>query len=925
MQDTNLNVGLGLKPEQFARIQIDKQLLLCGWIIQDVKRIDFSAGVGIAVRELQTGEGPADYMLFIDRMAVGIIEAKPEGTTLSGIADQNEKYIANFPDSIPHAGILPFAYESTGTETYFRDRRDPETRSRRVFTFHHPETLREWLENSQTLRGRLKELPPLNQTGLRKCQTEAIINLENSIANAHPRALIQMATGTGKTFTAVTFVYRLIKHAHAKRILFLVDRKTLGRQTRGEFAQFRTPDDGRLFTDLYNVQLLTSNAIDPVANVCITTIQRLYSMLCGQEIEDDLEEISTGEITDESAPPKEVIYNKDIPIETFDFVITDECHRSIYNQWRQVLEYFDAFIIGLTATPSKQTFGFFNQNLVMEYNHERAVADRVNVGYEIYRIKTQITEQGSKVESGFYIDRRDRQTRKVRWELLDEDLNYTANQLDRDVVTPDQIRTVIRTFRDKLFTEIFPERTEVPKTLVFAKDDSHAEDIVNIIREEFGKGNDFCKKITYRTTGDTPENLIAGFRNSYNPRIAVTVDMISTGTDIKPLECLLFMRNIKSQVYFEQMKGRGTRTIDNNDLRAVTPDVKTKDHFVIVDAVGVTESLKTDSRPLERKPSVPFDVLLNSVALGQRNTDTLMSLAGRLSRMGLNLDPEQEQAIVNTAGKSLPAITNDLLNCVDPDKIEEKAKTDFQTSKPTLEQIKQTTKKIITDACLPFDKPDFRDLLKEIKRRQDQIIDTVSQDTVLSAGFNGNAAEKAAAVVKSLREFIAKNKDEITALQIIYNQPYDKRQLTYEMIKGLAKAMENPPYNLNAERVWQSFAQLEKDKVRKRGSVKMLTDIIALIRFGIGKSPSLIPFQTTTDQRFAQWLNDQQAAGNRYSPEQLEWLNLIKAHIAKNVEVTRDDFDNVPFYEHGGLLKAYQVFGKRFEQVIKDLNEKLTS
>ena len=925
MNDVSSNTDSSFTPEQLARIHIDAQLVLCGWIIQDVKRIDFGAGVGIAVRELQTAAGPADYILFINRTAVGVIEAKPEGTTLIGVSEQTEKYVENFPDSIPHAGILPFAYESTGAETYFRDRRDPETRSRRVFTFHRPETLREWLENSQTLRGRLKELPLLITKGLRNCQIEAIMNLEKSFAGSRPRALIQMATGTGKTFTAVTFVYRLIKHAHAKRILFLVDRKTLGRQTRGEFAQYKTPDDGRLFTDLYNVQLLSSNIIDPVANVCITTIQRLYSMLRGEAIEEDLEEVSTGEITDETASPKEVVYNPDIPIETFDFIITDECHRSIYHQWRQVLEYFDAFIIGLTATPSKQTIGFFNQNLVMEYNHERAVADRVNVGYEIYRIKTQITEQGSKVKSGFYIDRRDRLTRKVRWEQLDEDLNYTANQLDRDVVTPDQIRTVVRTFRDKLFTEIFPGRTEIPKTLVFAKDDSHAEDIVNIIREEFGKGNDFCKKITYRTTGDTPENLIASFRNSYNPRIAVTVDMISTGTDIKPLECLLFMRNIRSQVYFEQMKGRGTRTIDSHDLRAVTPDVKTKDHFVIVDAVGVTESLKTDSRPLERKPGVPFDVLLNSVALGQRNTDTLMSLAGRLSRMGLNLDQEQEQAITTIAGKSLPAITNDLLDCVDPDKIEEKVKAEFQTDKPTLDQIKQTTKQIVTAACLPFDKPDFRDLLNEIKRRQDQIIDTVSQDTVLSAGFNGNAVEKAESVVQSLREFITKNKDEITALQIIYNQPYDKRHLTYEMIKGLAKAMENPPYNLNAERVWQAFEKLEKDKVQKRGSVKLLTDIIALIRFGIGKSPSLIPFQSTTEQRFAQWLNDQRTAGNVFTPEQLEWLNLIKEHIAKNVEITRDDFDNVPFYEHGGLLKAYQVFGQRFEKVIRELNEALTT
>ena len=296
-------------------------------------------------------------------------------------------------------------------------------------------------------------------------------------------------------------------------------------------------------------------------------------MLKGEEEYDpENEEASLFDHLPTDRTPKDVIYNPQIPIETFDFIVTDECHRSIYNLWRQVLEYFDAFIVGLTATPSKQTLGFFNQNLVMEYNHERAVADGVNVGYEVYRIQTDITEQGSKVEAGYYVDKRDRLTRRRRWEQLDEALEYTPKQLDRSVVATDQIRTVIRTFKNKLTTEMFPGRTEVPKTLVFSKDDSHAEDIVHIIREEFGKGNEFCKKITYKTYGEKPEDLIASFRNSYNPRIAVTVDMVSTGTDIKPLECLLFMRDVKSRVLFEQMKGRGTRTISYTDLKGVTPD-----------------------------------------------------------------------------------------------------------------------------------------------------------------------------------------------------------------------------------------------------------------------------------------------------------------------------------------------------------------
>ncbi|MGH7862357.1 MAG: DEAD/DEAH box helicase family protein, partial [Candidatus Dormibacteraceae bacterium] len=395
------------------------------------------------------------------------------------------------------------------------------------------------LDQNATLRARLRRLPPLPSTGLRACQVEAVTNLERSFAANRPRALIQMATGSGKTYTAVSSAYRLLKFGGARRVLFLVDRANLGRQALREFQQFVTPDDGRKLSELYNIQHLQTNRIDPVARVCITTIQRLYSMLAGEpELDPGAEEGSlfeAGSLLDQQ-PPKEVRYNPDLPIETFDVIITDECHRSIYRLWRGVLEYFDAFIVGLTATPNRQTFGFFQRNLVMEYGHDRAVADGVNVDYEVYRIRTKITEAGGTIEKGFYVDRRDRLTRARRWEQLDDDLTYDPARLDREVVAPDQIRTVVRAFKDALFTDLFPGRTEVPKTLVFCKDDSHADDVVQIFREEFARGNQFAQKITYKTSGAKPEDLLAAFRNSYDPRVAVTVDMIATGTDVKPLE-----------------------------------------------------------------------------------------------------------------------------------------------------------------------------------------------------------------------------------------------------------------------------------------------------------------------------------------------------------------------------------------------------
>lgn len=917
-----------MKPEEKARQKIDWLLNEAGWVVQNVQELNLGAAPGVAIREFPLKSGYADYLLFVEREAVGVVEAKPEGTTLSGVAEQSAKYVAGLPENLPHVQEpLPFAYESTGAETFFRDSRDPDPRSRRVFAFHRPETLYEWASQEDTLRTRLREIPPLITEGLWDCQIQAIENLENSFANARPRALIQMATGSGKTYTTASFVYRLIKFANARRVLFLVDRSNLGRQTLREFQQYITPDDGRKFTELYNVQRLTSNTLDPVSRVCITTIQRLYSMLKGEpELDAEIEEQSAFDTLPQDVQPEEVSYNSKIPIETFDFIVTDECHRSIYNLWRQVLEYFDAFIIGLTATPSKQTLGFFNQNLVMEYSHERAVADNVNVGYEVYRIKTEITERGSRVEAGFYIDKRDKLTRKTRWELLDEELEYAPTQLDRYIVAPDQIRTIIRTFKENLFTDIFPGRTEVPKTLIFAKDDSHAEDIVHIVREEFGKGNEFCKKITYKTTGEKPEDLIASFRNSYNPRIAVTVDMISTGTDIRPLECLLFMRDVKSRVYFEQMKGRGTRTISPTDFNAVTPDATHKTRFIIVDAVGVCENDKTDSRPLERKRSVPFEKLILSVALGSRDEDTLTSLAGRLAAMDKEIDAMDKKEIENAAGgKTLKQLVNSLLDAVDADKKLEKAKELSHTETPTPEQVRSASRELLKAACTPFDNPGLRNTILEIKKRSEQIIDIISKDSVILAGFDERAKEKARTIVDTFKRFIEDKKDELTALQIIYSTPYGKRHLTYGEIRNLAETIRKPPYQLTPELVWQAYEQLEKSKVKGAGPQKLLTNIVSLIRFAIGESDVLEPFPETVNRRFNNWLAQQQEVGRKFTTEQMAWLKMIKEHIATSVSIGIDDFESVPFYEKGGAVKANHIFEQQLDKLLEELNEVLVA
>ncbi|MEO7940294.1 MAG: DEAD/DEAH box helicase family protein, partial [Burkholderiaceae bacterium] len=571
-----------MTPEAKSRQTIDALLEQAGWHVCDMSDANIHAARGVALREfpLNTGYGFADYLLYIDGRAAGVIEAKKAGSTLTGVEVQSARYAKGLPESLPAwLRPLPFSYESTGIETHFTQGLDPHPRARSVFAFHRPETLATLLQylpasganlpsgavhtgtgipsgthfETSTFLTRLQTMPQLVEDGLWPAQITAIRNLDASLAANKPRALIQMATGSGKTYTAISFIYRLIKFAGAKRVLFLVDRGNLGRQTKKEFDAYDSPYNNYKFGEEYIVQHLQSNQLDTTARVTICTIQRLFSMLKGRELAAEDDEQSVDRLANLFAKPEPIAYNPQFPIETFDIIVTDEAHRSIYNLWRQVLEYFDAYLIGLTATPSKQTFGFFNQNLVMEYGHQQAVADGVNVNYDVYRIRTQVSERGSQVEAGYSVGYRDRLTRKTRWEELDEDLAYDADALDRAVQTPDQIRTIVRTFRDRLPTEIFPGRTEVPKTLVFAKDDNHAEKIVEILREEFGKGNDFAQKITYRTTGDKPENLISAFRNSYFPRIAVTVDMIATGTDIKPVEIVMFMRAVTSRNFFEQM------------------------------------------------------------------------------------------------------------------------------------------------------------------------------------------------------------------------------------------------------------------------------------------------------------------------------------------------------------------------------------
>ncbi|GAW37071.1 type-1 restriction enzyme R protein [Roseovarius sp. A-2] len=908
-------------PEQQARDAIDARLEASGWVVQDKDGLDFNAALGVAVREYQTDVGPADYVLFVDRQAVGVIEAKPDswGVKLTSVEEQSEGYANANLKWVSNNEPLPFLYESTGQITRFTNGRDPTPRSREVFTFHRPETLKSWAQAPQSFRSGIAALPNLNPDGLRDCQIKAITKLETSLKADRPRALVQMATGSGKTFTAITQVYRLLKHAGARRILFLVDTKNLGEQAEQEFMAFIPNDENRKFTELYNVQRLTSPSIANDSQVVISTIQRMYATLKGEELNEGAEDENPAEQKWRRKEPLPVVYNAKLPPEYFDVVVIDECHRSIYNLWRQVIEYFDAYLIGLTATPDNRTYGFFQKNVVSEYTHEKAVADKVNVGNEIYLIETEITEGGETLKAEQMVEKRERETRARRWETQDDEQAYAATQLDRSVVNPDQIRTVIRTFHEK-WPEIFPGRNELPKTLIFAKTDSHADDIIQTVRQEFGERNDFCRKIT--NGAKNPKSSLSAFRNDYYPRIAVTVDMIATGTDVKPLECLIFMRDVKSKNYFEQMKGRGTRVLKPDDLKKVSPSAQAKTHYVIVDAVGVTKSLKTASQPLDTKPSIPFKDLAMGLMMGDRSEDTVSSLAARLSRLDNKLGTEDQEKISTEAGTSLTAIVRDLFDAIDPDKVEADAKAAGHPE-PDDAAMQTAREERIGQAANVFTGP-LINLMDTIRRDNEQTIDHDNLDTLLRAEWAGDVAENAKKIAQEFEDYLTENRDEIEALSIYFNTPARRAEVTYAMVKDVMKKLTEDRPRLAPLTVWRAYAHL--DDYKGSNPASDLTALVALIRRVTGLDDTLTRHSERVRRNFQNWvLNRHSGAGEKFTEEQMDWLRMIRDHLATSFTIERDDLEMAPFDGKGGMGQMYALFGDGMDGVMTEMNEALSA
>lgn len=920
--------------EAQVRAELDRMLAAAGWLVQNDNDKNLFAGRGVAVREVTTAVGRADYLLYVDQRLVGVLEAKREGADLEAAMQQAARYATGLTRSQQLSAVwasLPFRYVADGNTVRFCNDLDPSPRTRDVFAVHQPETIARWVEEAQanpqapTLRARMRRLPDtfLDPKPLRPAQVNAITGLEQALAMDKPRSLIQMATGAGKTYTVVSESYRLLKHAGAKRILFLVDRNNLGSQAATEFENYDTPDDGRKFTELYVVQRLAGDTVLGSADVVVSTVQRLWMALTGREVPNADTEDKALDSYDLLDAPAQVGYNPALPPESFDLIVVDECHRSIYGKWRAVLEYFDAHLVGLTATPVAQTFGFFDQNLVSEYPYEQAVADGVNVDFDVFRIRTELGENGATIPAETVVPLRERKTRRERYQELESDLEWKATQLGRQVISKGQLKLVVETFRQRLFTEIFPPvgegdvqraRTHVPKTLIFAVDDNHADEIVETVRQVFGEGDQFCTKITH--AAKQPARLIKAFRNSPELRIAVTVDMIATGTDIPPLECVFFLRDVKSWAYFEQMKGRGSRTIDPSEFQAVTPDAETKERFVIVDAVGVTDSPRVDARPLNRvsERKVPLQRLMDKTAGLAMTEDEIATLAGRLARLDRQITDEERAEIEELAKQPLKEIISGLVKAVDVDEQEVVVKANGGDR----EAIRRT----MLDALKPIaSNKELRDRLMSIRRAHDIVIDEVSVDQVMEArGIT--ADELAMRRVTSWKQYLEDNRDLVAAFNIAFRERREPREV-YGKIRDLARKIERPPFQWTPAGLYNAYVQLGKAAQHPRGAAGVV-DLIGVLRYELGLDGEVRPYRELVEERYAGWRARQAQAGAVFDEEQEWWLDRIVNVIATDATIEAENLKDVTFMERGGVDGFLHAFGSdRAAEILDELGREL--
>lgn len=878
-----------MTPEEKARQKIDQWFTDAGWEV--INRDEYEpTSTAVAIREgLLKSNLEADYFLFINGKAVGVLEAKREETDAfsSKVCEQAALYARSVPNIYQtYQKPLPFIFTSNGKELYFCDFREQDHYFKQIMTIPTPHELVKKLGINDYFAG----LPTLRKKGLRDCQYEAITELEKSFRAGQNRALMVLATGAGKTYTSCLAAYRMLSYTPMRRVLFLVDRNNLGKQAEGEFCTFRLTENGEAFSTIFTVNRLRSSSIPSDSNVIISTIQRLFSFLKGDAIEDN-------EDDDENEPTEEVILppNLDLPHDYFDMIIIDECHRSIYKNWRKVLEYFDtARLVGLTATPIPETMAFFNNNRIVNYTLEKSIVDGVNVDCRVYRIKTQVTETGGAILEGEKVKEETRYTGEVKTVSSKETKTYTNKELNRSIINPAQIKLILSTYRDVVYTELFndpqrePNMDYLPKTLIFALNEAHATNIVQIAKEVFGRTDDrFVQKITY-SAGDSNE-LIRQFRNDKDFRIAVTCTLVATGTDVKPLEVVMFMRDVESLPLYIQMKGRGVRTIGDEQLRNVTPNAFSKDCFYLVDAVGVTEHEMTIPTATDESTTkiITLKELLERISHGYFPDEYLKRLAATLARIYNKADDSQRKEFARLSHDDMKELSARIY-----DALEKGTLPPFvSTEKPNLER-----KGLVSSLANHADARRYLLILAA------GFVNTLmpGEDTLISKGFS---IEEAKCTTEAFEEFCRENADEIEALRIIYNN--EGEPITYSMLKDLEHKLKMANNHFAPKQIWNSYAILSPSKV-KRSTTKeesdALTNIIQLIRFAFRQIDRLESVVTTSKQYFNLWLGQNQ---REITDKQREVISRIVDYIASNGACTVRDIREDDATHAAQMIRAF--------------------
>ncbi|MBN2001022.1 DEAD/DEAH box helicase family protein [candidate division KSB1 bacterium] len=891
-------------PEK-VRQSVKEQLLETGWEIQDAENIDLAVPNGIAVNNFPLLNRSVDYLLFIDRMAVGIVLID-HFDKLNGVEKRILEYLNDVPNYVPHIYIpLPLFYVYNGKDLLFLNIRDVIPSWRKVFSFYHPGTIKQLLSLEKTQNAKIYSLPPLDKTGLWDCQFEFVQLAEKALLKSQPRFCARIAIGAGKTKAAFVLIQRLLQYTHAQRFLYITDRDHLGRQVLNSYQSFLSTEDSNIpLTD--RIQFL-SRGINSNARIFLTTLQELGGIFQYPDQYDSEETLFGKSFKTLKADPH---YPDEYPIETFDYIIIDDCAPSALKYFHAIFDYFDAPVIGLTSTCSKQVYEFYQKNILMEYKPERAIADGCIVDYAVYSFKISGEKRGISVDGYFQPDKRTAKTKRIRWATIDR----YSEMITRELTSKTEIRAVALAFKERLFTEIFPGRSFVPKTIVFARNDKQADFIVQAFQKIFSASSDFCVRISSKDV-DNFEKLISQFNDSINPRLLVTTDF-ACGTNFRAVECLFFFCQPGSAVAMQMMKGRGARTISSAELQFVSPDATIKTRFLVFDTVGICSKDQSDFYSLERKKNDSLEDLFNHVNSEHVNVDVITTLAGRLAQLNLKISQDDRILIEKTAfGKPLKQIIHSLLDVTDPDVLEEIAKELFNSVHPNAQQVQSTKKELIKVACSPLRIEGIRKVILELYNKYES-----SNSALFELEDNESLElinEKAKSILGRFKKFLQDHKNSLKVLQGIYfNNP---EWISYENIKQAAEVMSKHPYCLQIETVWLAYQHYKKN-IQQGSGKRAMTDFISLVHYERGSIKFLKPFAQLVEDRYKTWLRINNQEKIEFLPVQIDFLELLKNYFGKYAYISLEDLDLAPLHQTGGSMKMYQLFGNRMEDVLCHFN-----